>query len=129
MLPTRQRIAGTIALTFAMAMLLFRGALRDDDIPVAMMLGGVAVVAIFAYRIWPSLEFLWQGRIPFALTWKRVAGLTGAGILLTLAIVLGGTWFGLDLDPWFVLGFLVLAAILSFVNNWEDTTIRWQSRG
>lgn len=123
------RIAGTIALTFALAMLLFRGLLRDDDMSVEVALGGVVFVAIFAYRFWPSLDVLWEGRIPYALTRTRDVGFAGAGLLLTPAIVFGGKVFSLDLDPWLVLAFLVLAALLSFVTDWEDTTIQWRSRG
>jgi predicted Na+-dependent transporter len=73
-------------------------------------------------------EFLWKDSIPDAITWKRVAGVAVVGVLLTIAIVLGGSWFGHDLDPWLSLAVVLLFAMPSFVGNGRDTTTRMRWR-
>jgi hypothetical protein len=121
--PTRRRLVGTIALTIPISTFLIRGLLRDDDIPLVLLLGGVAIIATTVYRMWPGFEYIWELRPPPPLTWARVAAAAGVVLLLTVAFVLGGQWFGLDLDPWLVLAGLALTAKLTW-SNWQDATIR-----
>jgi hypothetical protein len=121
--PTRRRIVGSIAIAIPFAAIMMRGALRTDDKSVWAMMGIAAGIAIIFYLMWPVFEYTWKDGVPNALTWKRFAGLTVVGLLITIVIVLGARVIGHDLDPWLVLGYVMLIAMLSFVGS-SDMPIR-----
>jgi hypothetical protein len=126
MRPTFRRLEGTTALTVFLSVILIRGFLRNEEIPLVAALAGVAIAAGLAYQLWPGLDLIWAMKAPFTLTWPRLAAAAGAGLLLTLVIVLGGTQLGLDLDPWLVLAGLAITAWVASL-GWKDPTIRWKS--
>jgi hypothetical protein len=121
--PTRRRIVGSIAIAIPFAAIMMRGALRTDDKSVWAMMGIAAGIAIIFYLMWPVFEYTWKDGVPNALTWKRFAGLTVVGLLITIVIVLGARVIGHDLDPWLVLGYVMLIVMLSFVGS-SDMPIR-----
>lgn len=125
--PTRRRVVGSIAIAIPFAAIMIRGALRTDNMSAWAMLGTAAGIAIVFYLMWPAFEFMWKDGVPNALTWKRFAGLTGVGVLITIVIVLGAKMIGHDLDPWLVLAYVMLIAMLSFVGS-SDMPIRVRPR-
>lgn len=119
-----QRIAGTIALTASLSTIMLRGVLRDDDHLILVALLSVPLIAAFSYRLWPSLVWLWEGKLPFAITWQRILALIGVGILIMFVIVRGASWFGYAFDPWLVWAYLTLAMLMGWIGDRHDGTIR-----
>ncbi len=118
--PTRRRVVGAIALAIPFSTVLIRGAPRTEIMSAWVMLGTAALVAVVSYFLWPIIESLFQERAPAALTWTRFASLAGIGVLLAIAIVVGGNLLGRQLDPWLVLGVVMLFAMLAFVGGGRE---------
>jgi hypothetical protein len=122
--PTRRRMVGSIVIAIPFSAIMIRGAPVGDNMSVWAMLGATVGIAIIFYLMWPVFELVWKDRDLGALTWSRFAGWTGVGVLATIVIVIGGRWIGRDLDPWLVLAYVMLIAMMAFVGDGRDAPIR-----
>ena len=125
---TQRRVVGAIALAIPFSTIVTRGAPRTENLSAWVMLGTIALVAVVFYLMWPIIESLFQDRALAALTWTRLASLAGIGVLLAIAIVLGGNLLGRQLDPWLMLGVVMLFAMLAFVGGGRETAAHIRPR-